>query len=104
MNSTGITELVTGIIVALGGVKIIPMIFKGIKAHRNNRAREERQENRTLLGRAKYAEARAEREADYRRRIETWAGRLEYMLAKLGVPADRIPPKPEQNRVKETAS
>jgi hypothetical protein len=104
MNSTGITELVTGIIVALGGVKIIPMIFKGIKAHRNNRAREERAENRTLLGRAKYAEARAEREADYRRRIETWAGRLEYMLAKLGVPQDKIPTKPEPGRIKETAS
>jgi len=104
MNSTGITELVTGIIVALGGVKIIPMIFKGIKAHRNNRAREERQENRTLLGRAKYAEARAEHEADYRRRIEEWGGGLVYMLRLLGVPTDKIPAKPEPHRIKENAS
>jgi len=96
-------EAVTAIIAALGGAAIIPKIIDGIKAMRNNRAKEERDENRTLLGRAKYAEQRADREANYRRRIEVWAGRLEYMLAQLGVPADKIPPKPEWVRSKENA-
>lgn len=95
MNFTvGIAEIATGIIIALGGAKVIPMVFDGIKAHRNNRAREEKQENRTLLGRAKYAEQRADLEADFRRAIETWGGELEYMLTQLGVPRNKIPRRP----------
>lgn len=96
-------EAVTAIIAALGGAAIIPKVVDGIKAMRSNKAKEEREENRTLLGRAKYAEARADREADFRRRIEVWAGRLEYMLAQLGVPAEKIPSKPEWSRSKENA-
>lgn len=92
----------TGVIAALGGASLIPRIVDGIKAMRNNRAREEKAENRSLLGRAINAEARADREAEFRRRIEVWAGRLEYMLAQLGVPADKIPSKPERP-VKEPA-
>jgi hypothetical protein len=95
-------EVVTAIIVALGGASIIPKVVDGIKAHRDNRAKDERQENRTLLGRAKYAEARADHEADYRRRVEEWGGRLAYMLAQLGVPADKIPSKPERTPTKES--
>ena len=101
----GIAELVTGIIVALGGPKLISMIINGIKAHRSNQAKEERQENRTLLGRAKYAEQRADREADYRRAIETWGGELEYMLTQLGVPRDKIPHRPARPQpAKEAAA
>lgn len=103
-GSVGVTELVTGIIVALGGYKLIPMLFDGIKAMRTNQAREERRENRSLLGRAKYAEERAQREAAYSYRVEIWGGRLEYMLAQLGVPPEKIPAKPERTPTKETAS
>ena len=102
--SAEIVGVITAVIAALGGAKIVPMVIDGIRAHRNNRAKEERQENRTLLGRAKYAEARADREAEFRRRIEEWGGRLAYMLAQLGVPEHKIPPKPERQPVKENAS
>jgi hypothetical protein len=104
-GDVGITELVTGIIVALGGAKLVPMIINGIKAQRSNHAKEERQENRTLLGRAKYAEQRADLEAEFRRQIETWGGELEYMLTQLGVPRDRIPRRPARPQpAKETTS
>jgi len=101
--SAEIVGVITAVIAALGGAKIIPMIVDGIKAHRSNRAKEERQENRTLLGRAKFAEARADREAEFRRRIEEWGGRLAYMLAQLGVPEHKIPAKPERDPVRENA-
>jgi len=91
----------TAIIAALGGASIIPKIVDGIKSMRDNRAREEKNENRSLMGRAANAERRADREAEYRRRVEVWAGRLEYMLAQLGVPADKIPAKPAWERSKE---
>jgi len=102
MTTADAVTLVTAVIAALGGATIIPKIVDGIRAHLNNRAKDEKTENRTLLGRAKYAEARADREADYRRRIEEWGGRLAYMLAQLGIPADRIPTKPER-RERENA-
>jgi hypothetical protein len=93
----------TAVIAALGGASLIPRLVDGIKAMRDNRAREEKDENRSLMGRAANAERRADREAEYRRRVEVWAGRLEYMLAQLGVPADKIPAKPEWARSKENA-
>ena len=83
-------EVVTAIIAALGGAAIIPKIVDGIKAMRDHRARDEKDENRTLLGRAATAERRADREAEYRRRIEVWAG-------------DKIPSKPVWARSKENA-
>ena len=87
-------EVVTAIIVALGGASIIPKVIDGVRASLDKRAKDEQQENRTLLGRAKYAEQRADREADYRRAIEAWGGELEYMLRQLGVPRDKIPHPP----------
>ena len=98
-------EVVTAIIVALGGASIIPKLIDGVRAHINNRAKQEQQENRTLLGRAKYAEQRADLEADYRRAIETWGGELEYMLTQLGVPRDKIPHRPARPQpAKEAAA
>jgi hypothetical protein len=89
-------EVVTAIIVALGGASIIPKVIDGVRAHMDKRAKEEQTENRTLLGRAKYAEQRADLEADFRRAIETWGGELEYMLTQLGVPRDKIPHRPQR--------
>ena len=98
-------EVVTAIIVALGGASIIPKLIDDVRAHINNRAKQEQQENRTLLGRAKYAEQRADLEADYRRAIETWGGELEYMLTQLGVPRDKIPHRPARPQpAKEAAA
>ena len=104
MNGSDWVGAVTAIIAALGGGYTIPKIIDGVRAHLNNRARDEKQENRTLLGRAKHAEARADREAEFRRRVEEWGGRLAYMLAQLGVPADKIPAKPDRDRERQNAA
>src|SRR5690348_3367222 len=101
MTASEMVGAITAIIAACGGGYAIPKIIDGIRAHYNNRAKQEQQENRSLLGRAKYAEQRADREAEFRRRVEEWGGRLAYMLAQLGVPADKIPSKPERDRTKE---
>ena len=102
MTAEAVAMVATAVIAALGGASIIPKVVDGIRAHVDKRAKDEKAENRSLLGRTINAEARADREAEFRRRIEVWAGRLEYMLAQLGVPADKIPSKPERP-VKEPA-
>jgi hypothetical protein len=96
-----IAEIVTATILALGGAKLIPMAIDGIKSMRNGRAREEKQNNRTALGRLVAAEERADNEMNFRRRVEEWASELVYMLKQLGVPDHKIPAKPQ--RIKENA-
>jgi len=94
-------ELATAVIVALGGASIIPKIIDGVRAWKSGRAREEKHENRTALGRLVEAEERADSEASFRRRVEEWASGLVYMLKQIGVPDAQIPPKP--TRIKENA-
>ena len=89
-------EIATAIIIALGGASLIPKSIEGFRAWRTGKAREEKNENRSLLTRTVNAETRLDRETEFRRRVEEWGGRLAYMLAQLGVPAERIPAKPEQ--------
>lgn len=103
MTPSEVVTAITAIIAACGGGYAIPKIIDGVRSHFDNRAKQEQQENRSLLGRAKYAEQRADREADFRRRVEEWGGRLAYMLAQLGVPEHKIPSKPERNRTRENA-
>ena len=95
-------EIVTAAVLALGGASIIPKVIDGIKAWQTGRAREEKRENRTALGRLATAEEERDDEANFRRRIEEWAGGLVYMLKQIGVPTDKIPPKPERPRRRGT--
>jgi len=94
-------ELATAVIVALGGASIIPKIIDGVRAWKSGRAREEKHENRSALGRLVEAEERADDEMNFRRRVEEWASGLVYMLKQIGVPETQIPPKPQ--RIKENA-
>ena len=87
-------ETVTAIIAALGGAAIIPKLIDGWKALASGRAKEEKDQNRSLLTRVVNAEKRFDLEADFRRHVEEWGGRLVYMLVQMGVPEDKIPTKP----------
>lgn len=87
-------ETVTAIIAALGGPVLIVKIIDVVKAHRNGKAAREKAENRSALGRLADAEEERDREADFRRRVEEWAGGIIYAVVQWGYPADRIPPKP----------
>jgi len=87
-------DIIIAVLGAGGVASVIPKIVDGIKAWRTGRASEEKQENRRQLGRIFTAEKLADDEASFRRRIEEWAGELIYMLKQIGVPAEKIPPKP----------
>jgi len=89
-------EIITAIIIALGGASLIPKAIEAIGALRSGRAKEEKEENQSLLSRTLNAERRFDNESEFRRRIEEWAGGLVYMLTQIGVPLDKIPPKPER--------
>ena len=82
-------EIATAIVLALGGASIVPKVIDAIKALHSGRALREKAENRSAF-------RQLDREADFRRRVEEWGGRLVYMLIQLGVPEDKIPPKPER--------
>jgi hypothetical protein len=91
---------VTAIIAALGGPVLIIKALDVIKATRSGRAAREKAENRSALGRLAAAEEERDEEADYRRRIEEWAGGIIYMVkTRFGVSDADIPPKPSRNRV-----
>lgn len=92
-------EIATAIIVALGGASIIPKLIEGFRAWQSGRAKEEKAENRSALGRLVAAELRADDEAEFRRRVEEWAGGLVYLLKQMGFPEDRIPVKPVREKV-----
>lgn len=87
-------DIIIAILGAGGLASIIPKIVDGIKAWRTGKASEEKQANRAQLGRIFTAERERDNEANFRRRIEEWAGELIYMLKQIGVPNDKIPPKP----------
>jgi hypothetical protein len=97
-------ELITALL-GVGGLGfLIPKLIDGLRAWQSGRAKEERTTNRSLLNRAINAESDYEREITFRRRIEEWAGELVYMLKQIGVPANKIPTKPERQPAKELTS
>jgi hypothetical protein len=92
-------EMVIAILGAGGLSVIVPKVIDGIRAWQSGRADEEKAQNRTALGRLATAELERDEEANFRRRIEDWAGELVYMLKQIGVPVDQIPKKPAREKV-----
>lgn len=88
----------TALVIAVGSAPVIIKILDWIKATRSGRALREKAENRSALSRLVDAEEERDEEANFRRRIEEWAGGLVYMLKQIGVPTEQIPPKPERRR------
>jgi hypothetical protein len=92
---TGITpELITAILGVGGLAAIVPKVIDGVRAWRSGRAREEKQQNRSALGRLVAAEQQRDDEAEFRRAVENFAGMLHRMLIQLGVPEDKLPAWP----------
>lgn len=87
-------EIITGIIIALGGASIIPKLIEGYKAWKSGKAREEKAQNRSALGRMVEAEDRAKEEMFWSYALQEYAARLRLMLVQLGVPEDKLPPWP----------
>lgn len=87
-------ELITAIVGVGGLAAIIPKIVEGVAAYRSGRAVSEKGRNQSLLARVGTADRRAENEADFRRKLEEYAGALRLMLIELGVPAHKLPPWP----------
>lgn len=90
---------VTAIIAALGGPVIVVKAIDVYRATRSGRAAREKAENRSALGRLATAEEERDLEADWRRRIEDWAGGLVYtLITRFGMSPDAIPPKPQRRQ------
>ena len=87
-------ETVTAIIAALGGAAIIPKLIDGWKALASGRAKEEKDQNRSLLTRVVNAEKRFDMEAEFRRAWEEHCARLKRLLIQVGFPEDKLPPEP----------
>lgn len=89
-----VLEIITGIIIALGGASLIPKAIEGYKAVKNGQAQREKAENRNALGRMVEAEERADNEASFRYALQEYAARLRLMLVQMGMPEDKLPPWP----------
>jgi hypothetical protein len=91
-------ELVTALLGAGGLSLIIPKVIDGLRAWKSGRAAAEKVNNRSLLARLTDAEARAEAEAGFRRKLEEYAGALRLLLINAGVPAEKLPPWPVREK------
>ena len=91
-------EMITAIIGVGGLGMIIPKIIDGLRAWKSGRAAAEKVNNRSLLARLTDAEARAEAEAGFRRKLEEYAGALRLLLINAGVPAEKLPPWPVREK------
>jgi hypothetical protein len=86
-------------VLGAGGLAaIIPKVIDGIRAWQSGRADQEKNENRSALGRMWKAEKERDEEATFRRAVEEWAGRLHYLLIQMGVPEDKLPARPERKQ------
>lgn len=88
----------TALVIAFGSAPVILKLIDWIKAVRSGRALREKAENRSALAQLVDAKEERDEEANFRRRIEEWAGGLVYMLTQIGVPREQIPAKPERQR------
>jgi hypothetical protein len=87
-------EVITALL-GVGGLSVIlPKIIDGLRAWKSGRAMAEKVNNRSLLSRLTDAEARAEAEAGFRRKLEEYAGTLRLLLVNAGFPAEKLPPWP----------
>lgn len=91
-------ELWTAVLGVGGLAAIVPKVIDGVSAWRTGRAADEKTKNQSLLQRTVAAEQRAENEAEYRRQVEEYAGRLRVFLVDLGVPADGLPAWPDRKQ------
>lgn len=91
-------ELITAILGVGGLAAIVPKIIDGVSAWLSGRATVEKGRNQTLLQRVASADRRAENEADFRRKLEEYAGALRLLLVNAGVPADKLPPWPVREK------
>jgi hypothetical protein len=87
-------ELMTAMLGVGGLAAIIPVIIDGLKAWRSGRALTEKRQNQSILERLADAERRGEAEADFRRKLEEYAGALRLLLIQAGIPPHRIPAWP----------
>lgn len=87
-------ELITAILGVGGLAAIIPKVVDGLAACNSGRAVAEKGRNRSLLQRLADAEARADVEAEFRRKLEEYASQLRVLLVAAGVPADKLPAWP----------
>lgn len=87
-------ELITAILGVGGLAAILPKVIEGFLAWRSGRIQTEKSRNRTLLERVADAEKRAENEADFRRKLEEYAGQLRILLIGAGWAMHRIPAWP----------
>jgi hypothetical protein len=87
-------ELVTALLGVGGLAAIVPKIIDGVRAWRSGKAREEKTQNRTALGRLVEAEHQRDAEAEFRRDVENFAGRLYRLLMQMGVPEEKLPEWP----------
>ena len=84
-------------LVGVGGLGlIIPKVIDGLSAWLSGRAKTEKEKNQSVLSKLSAADRRAESEAEFRRALEEYAGRLRLLLVNAGVPASAIPPWPER--------
>lgn len=87
-------ELWTAILGIGGLAAIIPKVIDGLLAWRSGRAVSEKRKNQSVLERLADAEHREQAEADFRRKLEEYAGALRLLLIQAGVPPHTIPPWP----------
>ena len=91
-------ELITAILGVGGLAAIVPKIIEGVSAWASGRAKTEKGRNQTLLQRVASSDRRAESEADFRRKMEEYAGALRLLLVNAGIPADKLPPWPVREK------
>lgn len=94
-------EMWTAIIGVGGFSVIIPKLIDGIIAWRSGQAANEKVHNQSILDRLAESEKRSEAEAEFRRKLEEYAGILRLLLVQAGFPAHRIPPWPEKAKAPE---
>jgi hypothetical protein len=91
-------ELITAILGVGGLAAIAPKVIDGFSAWLSGRAGIEKGRNQSLLARVASSERRAENEADFRRKLEEYAGALRLLLVNAGVSSDKLPPWPVRDK------
>jgi hypothetical protein len=87
-------EMWTAIIGVGGFSVIIPKLIDGIVAWRTGRAQTEKAQNQSILDRLTESEKRSQAEAEFRRALEEYAGKLRLLLVNAGIAMHKIPPWP----------
>jgi hypothetical protein len=94
-------EMWTAIIGVGGFSVIIPKLIEGIIAWRSGRAQTERAHNQSILDRLAESEQRSQREAEWRRSLEEYAGVLRLLLVQTGISMHKVPPWPDKKEGKK---